>query len=105
MLFRSTPGPWGVRKRLSCWAIVDAAGQDLAYQDDAPREYRGESCGCVTSRGRTEQELAGNARLIATAPELLEALEHLVNFTKGREHWPVVRKAEAVIAKAKGGVA
>lgn len=72
---RHTPGPWRLDRRQSCWAIVDASGQDVAYQDDAPRFHAGEPCGSITSRGRTAEELEANAALIAAAPDLLAALK------------------------------
>jgi len=75
MSAKHTPGPWSLDRRSTCWAIVDAKGQDLAYQDDAPRFHDGEPCGSVTSRGRTSKDLEANARLIAAAPDLLAALE------------------------------
>jgi len=49
-------------------------------------------------RGRTPEEMMANARLIAAAPELLEALEVLYEELSPR----ALRKAAAAIAKAKG---
>lgn len=47
-------------------------------------------------------EVVGNARLIAAAPELLEALEYMVDALGfGTEH-PSVELARAAIAKARG---
>ena len=45
-----------------------------------------------------------NARLIAAAPDLLEALEHLLEYAESVfEHTPIcVKVAQSVIAKAKG---
>ena len=75
---KHSPSPWTVTERLSCWAVVDSNGQDLAYQDFAPSFHQGEPCGSIASRNRTRDELAENARLIAAAPELLEALRTLL---------------------------
>ena len=58
-------------------------------------------------------ELAANARLIASAPELLEALESIMEWTDiPAEQTPIERRellirnaARAAIAKAKGGAA
>lgn len=112
---KHTPGPWHVERRFSCWAIVDSKPSDLAYQDDAPRFYNGEPCGSVTSRGRTVEELEANAKLIAAAPELLDALqwilrsagyengqapETLRELRAGRKYFD---QARAAVAKAIGG--
>jgi len=48
-----------------------------------------------------------NARLIASAPELLEALENMVkefddNFSEGSHSHTVLEKAKEVIKKARG---
>lgn len=57
-----------------------------------------------------DDESAANARLIAAAPDLLEALEELlagVDRLPPREPWdedgPVIKKARAALAKATGG--
>lgn len=61
-------------------------------------------------RGRTPDEAMANARLIAAAPELLEALMSMVVLFEGSsgaganywEQFDEYRSARAVIAKAKG---
>lgn len=73
-----TPGPWRLDLRHNSQAIVDANGKDLAYQDTHPRFLNGEPCGSVTSKGRTAEELAANALLIAAAPQLLDTMKGLV---------------------------
>ena len=59
-----------------------------------------------------EDEAVANARLIASAPELLEALEEYDLFSRQNDNWfdgdefdvpEFVLKARAAIAKAKGG--
>lgn len=47
-------------------------------------------------------EVEANARLIASAPELLEALESLMSCIGGEEETEACIKAEAAIAKATG---
>ena len=61
--FKGTPGPWYVSNE-GCMLIRDDAGLSIVAK------YVGYT--------RDEEELA-NARLIATAPELLEALQLIMN--------------------------
>jgi hypothetical protein len=65
-----SPGPWIIETRLHVHAIKDANGQDLTYQDTEPQP----DAGSVTSRGKSANETLANARLIAAAPQMLEAL-------------------------------
>lgn len=51
--------------------------------------------------GRTREEAMANARLIAAAPDLLEALEMVMPYLRGDKKAPW-QKAETAIAKAKG---
>lgn len=67
---RHTRGPWTVKKRLHVYAVLDATGQEITFQDTKPQQ----DCGNVTSQGRTAEETQANARLIAASPELLEAI-------------------------------
>ena len=100
---KHSPSPWTVTERLSCWAVVDSNGQDLAYQDFAPSFHQGEPCGSIASRNRTRDELAENARLIAAGPELLEACQAIASLAngQGRLNLPMVAGlARAAIAKA-----
>lgn len=85
---KHTPGPWHVQKSDDPKAgllIKPIPGDVVAECDPLP-------------------EMASNARLIAAAPELLEALQNLEN-DDGRipDHaWAMV---QAAIAKATGGAA
>lgn len=60
-------------------------------------------------RGRTSEEIAANARLIAAAPDLLEALDSLKSavvegwYSNGEWWQEGIDLASAAIAKAKGG--
>jgi hypothetical protein len=88
-----TPGPWNIFKGI--WELeIEADG--IAICD-------------LCQRGDEEQELA-NARLIAAAPDLLEALEFMLSVfnetypdvaddEEDREAWA---KARAAIKKATG---
>lgn len=58
--------------------------------------------------GIKQDEVEANARLIAAAPEMLEALEEFLDITLGSSYDPnsatdrAVKKAEAVLKKARG---
>jgi hypothetical protein len=86
---KHTPGPWKATADPYSDVVVDAAGVEL----------------CVMVGSGPQ---ADNARLIAAAPELLEALRDLVQLeADGRaesesaiEYW---ERARAAIAKAEGG--
>lgn len=97
-----TPGPWRV--------IIDDDGNPLSGRPGvfAADEY---DCGIVHWDGfiqaywrsaRGDKEIHANARLIAAAPDMLVALQNLVNsFEKHRpkEYWDAAR---AAISKATG---
>ena len=94
---KHTPGPWTyTHSGLSCFSL------------DAGKENIVSGCGCC---GSPEISSEANARLIAAAPELLDALEGVLYRIKASEHWwmdeptrggfdayPIV----TAIAKAKG---
>lgn len=88
-----TPGPW-----------------ELRYDYSVNIPYRGEHC-CAVAYGGTE----ANARLIAAAPDLFEALvlllQDYVSLSEeygldliGSDRDPEVARARAAIAKARGEV-
>lgn len=96
-----TPGPW-----------VAELGRDGCFSIEADRF--GITGGLLVLASRNEHPLLAdqmhaNARLIAAAPELLEALQNLLNDTQHKEHQDCddgpcpVREARAAIAKATGG--
>ena len=92
---KPTPGPW------------IAVGSWVEHPDDTVADI----CVCDTmlfSQGhlnRSEEEESANARLIAAAPELLEALQTLPQSLSSTDEdlnrW--MEKAWAAIAKATGG--
>lgn len=93
-----TPGPWTIREGVTPITVVGANGEALYHESD-----------------KRLPSVIGDARLIAAAPELLEALEGLMGpvifgsqtdreilcdwGTSGMEH---VTRARAAIAKVKG---
>jgi hypothetical protein len=86
MKTKHTPGPWTAKANLD---VVDSNGERVAR--------------LASTRGKYEYEEI-NARLIAAAPELLDALQELVNGPEcGGDHGAMYRNARAAIAKATGG--
>ncbi len=83
-----TEGPWATEGRDSAWDIL------------APNDTR------IASVWRLRTKGAADARLISAAPDLLAALESLLDMVKPYDGLPDSRKsvlqARAAIAKAKG---
>lgn len=94
---KHTPGPWTVR----------CSSKGYPYQIEAPNGSRGPGgITCVTRRAAisfpTSTEGQANARLIAAAPDLLEALEAAFEMHVSQHpKWEAI--ARAAIAKATGG--
>lgn len=96
MSTKHTPGPWKATKGGEIRAVQDSIEITIAVTFDLREDDRG-----------TKKE--ANARLIAAAPELLEALRDLagwaemyrdsVAYESGRKH---IYAARAAIAKAEG---
>jgi hypothetical protein len=91
---KHTPGPWRVEKsgkRLQIWGDVERFG--CPWQEAIAKTN-------VTSDPFTEH---ANARLIAAAPELLEALERIIrNGTSVTNTQFDIDAAKAAIHKARG---
>ena len=98
---KHTPGPWNDKSLDgSQWGVYSADGRSVAQaQQITP-----------LPSDRTQIERTANARLIAAAPELLEALKDLMRevdrsgLSEAKAYgWPVVTSAAiAAIAKAEG---
>lgn len=98
---KHTPGPW-----------IVGQPEDHPYmvQKMDDEEYWFHSIAdCEVGENMTEEEGKANARLIAAAPELLEALEDCLKFLEQENkryyrdgEWSEVTKAKSAIAKAKG---
>lgn len=108
MKTQHTPGPWQ-------WAASTAGTQDDVYHVGAEYEPHGDICTIAKQDpqqdgGRSRALELANARLIAAAPELLEALEQCLQVAceLGAEEsrYPSDKKAVAIaraaLAKAKG---
>lgn len=98
---KHTTGPWHVGGKDAC-TIYDELSQRIA------NSFEG-----VMATQRTDAQCAANARMIAAAPELLEALEGMIEVYGGSNDWDgmpkhgveidLIRQARAAISKAKGG--
>ncbi len=96
---KHTPGPWRVE--------VDTdpeASWERKWPTINAEKY--EVVGCEGFYGDYETDMA-NARLIAAAPDLLDALVQFVDEFEGcyADGEPAMIKARAAIAKATGGAA
>lgn len=98
MTDKHTPGPWTIEPDDWDHDIVVEATHDCQYHPVAKLDHN-PSC-------RTFEEVVANARLIAAAPDLLEALktvmEALIADLPQAEGGPTVQGALAAIAKAEG---
>lgn len=88
-----TPGPWKTRETEEHWGRINV---HIEGPDDL-------ELACAYQR--TSSENKANARLIASAPEMLAALEELLDIEgpqPGTAAW--ADKTRALIAKAKGEI-
>ena len=98
MKMKHTPGPW---------KITDKIDGQFAY---TPRIHVGPAVVYYTAGYHTAEQdsefkaiAEANARLIAAAPELLDALQEIVEAQKGGYlGWSHIDAASAAIAKATG---
>ena len=98
MSARFTPGPWSVRRSL---APVDGAYDFAISADGSP--VLAEAFGRTSDGGYPPAE--ANARLIAAAPDMYEALKAVASLKGWDEREPVAatgRQVMAAIAKAEG---
>lgn len=93
MMFKGTPGPWAISSRsASCIRTADQE-QRIAYLETADNTF--ETC-------------EANGRLIAAAPELLEALMEAIEFCNAANNFisgqdlPASSRWIAAVAKALG---
>jgi hypothetical protein len=106
---KHTPGPWfideskgpilqgGAKATVGVWA--QARFDEACDSDDDEIEPEDEKWVCGAWGTLSHEDIA-NARLIAAAPDLLEALEDLLSGRDSDIDWRVA--ARAAIAKAKG---
>ena len=87
---KHTPGPWRVVDSWNDYMVESQNGEEIIWQD-GPHN--------------TPTINEANARLIAAAPDLLEALENLADYIDeraGDNECRPLENARAAIAKAKG---
>lgn len=96
MSAQHTTGPWKRRKGFS-----SGTTEIYANNPNVKKPFR--PCDFAVVESDTKEGRA-NARLIAAAPDLLDALDRLRNAEKApREEWlAALLNADAAIAKAKG---
>jgi hypothetical protein len=96
-----TPGPWMVTTgRESVYALMNDPDRPSVQINRFHANIQGAFC--------PREEKEANARLIAAAPELFNALTEIVadlQFSKVQQHINLVKLARAALAKAKGGAA
>jgi hypothetical protein len=87
-----TPGPWAIGPTIAggCDILAGRIGERVVVARAADNSLL------------PIDECAANARLIVAAPELLEALEGLLNALHSHTTHPAIKSARAAIAKAKG---
>lgn len=100
---KHTPGEW-VREGLTIYAL-DESGTNNRFYTQVQGGWSWRSLNCNGGGTRTsEEELEANARLIAAAPEMLEALKELRWVGNGMAARRAARaKADAAIARAATG--
>lgn len=95
-----TPGPWQLRQN------PDKDRLHSHWIDGPPRPEISAPGGIPIAEVRDLADKQGhaNARLIALAPEMLEALEAFCDLAEPRELFPqLCASARAIIARAEGG--
>ena len=95
MITHHTPGPWHYSPDVSLHNTALVYGADKYLVADAGRIHR-----------RQPEEQIANAKLIAAAPDLLDALRDMTEFyaqvTASPDEDSVLAAARAAIAKAEG---
>ena len=96
-MIKHTPGPWTI----TVYPPDDYGAEDLCAYIDGNRKHVAH---CMPPDGTSTELRDANARLISAAPELLEALQLLLEQDdNGEDEIWVRNKARAAIAKATGG--
>jgi len=100
---KHTPGPWRINHHSHIYGELWLSVLDGAF--DITHNGAAKPCVVACSRysAMSDEENLANARLIAAAPELLEALKEAVQVCKSAGSLPIVwEKWKQIIAKAEG---
>ena len=104
-----TPGPWKYETRIQRGTYSQPVkGSPIRYYVTGPRPSPNFAEPIICHLGPTYERAEADARLIAVAPELLEALKKIVAWhdcfppTSGEEDLPIISQARAAIAQAEG---
>lgn len=89
----NTPGPWKVYEDMPT-IVLDSTGEPLA-------DCSGQD-GTVFKVKKLHAVRMANAKLISTAPELLEMLKRFLNYPHNQDLEQCYRDAEKAIKKAEG---
>lgn len=95
---KHTPGPWVLGEKKDTYFRIYGKGATIAKVDICVNK---EQISPSTFREKLEEGEA-NARLIAAAPELLEALKMAANFNWKNNRTHLLEIVNVAIAKAKG---
>lgn len=106
---KHTPGPWTVGRTITgSEEMVTLRGESGSGEKIYDAMIESPECFIAGVGGRGRENCVANARLIAAAPDLLEACQHLLemvaalhadNMVPTKTEWPA-EQARAAIAKA-----
>jgi hypothetical protein len=98
---KHTPGPWAVFRRDGYSTYIHAINEG-----DEINTFQVASCHSATSRKYfpTRGEAEANARLIAAAPELLEALQAMLRMTERHATHGLIATPGSPVALARAAI-
>lgn len=92
-----TPGPWSIHETKGNGGNIPDRLEIVGPEEGRRRSLIASIYGFKMLEGQA------NARLIAAAPELYEALENLIDFLfHGKKNCQAILRAKAALAKARG---
>ena len=100
-----TPGPWKIEKCEENGPFLDSFYISANVKEWDGNESQRIVCRFPTGTGQfseTGRENLANARLVAAAPEMLQALQCVVDLL-GDQEGIFIEQCKAAISKAKGG--